>query len=128
MGSTPDHSRAAVASSPSKETALAWLTSRIRWEVRLDALRSTHAAELSHSPTTESMRTYTIVVEPEQDGGYIVGVPALRGCFARGRTIEECQEHAVAAIELHIDSLRAHGDPVPEEVGAPRLLDVMVTA
>jgi predicted RNase H-like HicB family nuclease len=74
------------------------------------------------------MRTYTIVVEPDEDGGYIVGVPALPGCFARGRTIEECQERAVAAIELHIDGLRAHGDPVPQEVGAPQPLDVMVTA
>ena len=27
------------------------------------------------------MRTYTIVVEPEQGGGYDVTVPALPGCF-----------------------------------------------
>jgi predicted RNase H-like HicB family nuclease len=29
------------------------------------------------------MRTYTIVVEPDQDGGYFVTVPALPGCFTR---------------------------------------------
>jgi hypothetical protein len=32
----------------------------------------------------ELMYTYTIVVEPEQDGGYFVTVPALPGCFNRG--------------------------------------------
>jgi predicted RNase H-like HicB family nuclease len=30
------------------------------------------------------MRTYTIVVEPEDGGGYYVTVPALPGCFTRG--------------------------------------------
>jgi predicted RNase H-like HicB family nuclease len=30
------------------------------------------------------MRTYTIVVEPEERGGYYVTVPALPGCFING--------------------------------------------
>ena len=34
------------------------------------------------------MRTYTIVVEPEEGGGYFVTVPALPGCFTRGRSVE----------------------------------------
>ena len=32
------------------------------------------------------VRTYTIVVEPEETGGYLVTVPALPGCFSQGRT------------------------------------------
>ena len=43
------------------------------------------------------MRTYTIVVEPEDGGGYFVTVPALPGCFTRGSTIDECRERAVEA-------------------------------
>jgi antitoxin HicB len=74
------------------------------------------------------MRTYTIVVEPEETGGYFVSVPALPGCFTRGATIEECQERAVEAIEVHIAGLRADGQEIPEEVGAPRLLAVTVAA
>jgi predicted RNase H-like HicB family nuclease len=76
------------------------------------------------------MRTYTIVVEPEPEetGGYFVSVPALPGCFTRGATIEECQVRAVEAIEVHIAGLRADGQEVPEEVGAPRLLAVTVAA
>jgi antitoxin HicB len=74
------------------------------------------------------MSTYTIVVEPEEDGGFFVTVPALPGCFTRGRTIEECRERAVEAIEVHIAGLRADGEPVPEEIGTPQLLAVTVPA
>ncbi len=74
------------------------------------------------------MRTYTIVVEPEQDGSYYVTVPALPGCFTRGSTIEQCRERAVEAIEVHNAGLQADGEPIPEEVGTPQLLAVTVAA
>lgn len=74
------------------------------------------------------MRTYTIVVEPEPDGGYFVTVPALPGCFTRGSTIEECKERAVEAIETHIAGMEADGEPVPEEAGEAKLLAVTVAA
>jgi predicted RNase H-like HicB family nuclease len=74
------------------------------------------------------MRTYTIVVEPEQGGGYFVTVPALPGCFTQGGTVEECQTRAAEAIEVHIAGLRADGEPIPEEVGTPQLLAVTVAA
>jgi antitoxin HicB len=76
----------------------------------------------------EMMRTYTIVVEPEEEGGYYVTVPALPGCFTRGSTIDECRERAVEAIEVHIAGLQADGQPVPEEAGTPQLLAVTVAA
>ena len=76
----------------------------------------------------KSMRTYTIVVEPEEGGGYFVAVPALPGCFTRGSTIDECRERAIEAIEVHIAGLQADGEPVPEEIGAPQLLAVRVAA
>lgn len=74
------------------------------------------------------MRTCTIVVEPEEDGGFLVSVPALPGCFTQGATIEDCRERAAEAIALHIAGLEADGEPVPEEVGAPQLLSITVAA
>lgn len=74
------------------------------------------------------MRTYTIVVEPDETGGYVVSVPALPGCFTHGTSIEECRTRAVEAIEVHIAGLRADGEAVPEEVGEPQLLTVTVAA
>jgi antitoxin HicB len=74
------------------------------------------------------MRTYTIVVEPEESGGYFVTVPALPGCFTQGRTLEECRARAAQAIEVHIAGLEAGGEVVPEEFGTPQLLAVTVAA
>jgi predicted RNase H-like HicB family nuclease len=74
------------------------------------------------------VRTYTIVVEPDETGDLIVSVPALPGCFTHGKTIEECRERAIEAIEVHIAGLIADGETVPEEVGTPRLLSVTVAA
>ena len=74
------------------------------------------------------VRTYTIVVEPDETGDFFVTVPALPGCFTRGKTMEECRERAVEAIEVHIAGLVADGEPVPEEVGAPQLVTVTVAA
>jgi predicted RNase H-like HicB family nuclease len=76
----------------------------------------------------KAMRTYTIVVEPEEDGGYYVAVPALPGCFTRGSTIDECRARAAEAIEVHIAGLLADGDPGPEEVEAPHLMAITVAA
>jgi len=75
-----------------------------------------------------TMRTYTILVEPEEDGGYFVTVPALPGCFTRGSTVGECQERAKEAIGVHIAGLQADGKPIPEEIAAPQLLAVTVAA
>jgi len=75
-----------------------------------------------------TMRTYTIVVEPEVGGGWFVTVPALPGCFTRGNTLDECRQRAVEAIEVHIAGLRADSEEVPEETGAPQLLAVTVAA
>jgi antitoxin HicB len=74
------------------------------------------------------MRTYTIVVEPEEAGGFMVSVPALPGCFTQGATLEECRERAAEAIEVHIAGLEADGEPVPEERGMPQLLTVTIAA
>lgn len=74
------------------------------------------------------MRTYTIVVEPEEAGGFMVSVPALPGCFTQGRSLDECRERAAEAIAVHIAGLQADGEPIPEEVETPRLLTVTVAA
>jgi len=63
------------------------------------------------------MRTYTIVVEPDQDGGYFVTVPALPGCFTRGSTIEECRERAVGPSRFTSQVFRPTASPFPRKSG-----------
>jgi predicted RNase H-like HicB family nuclease len=58
---------------------------------------------------------YTVILEREDDGGFHAFVPALRGCHTQGRTEDEALANAQEAIGAYIESLRAHGQPVPDE-------------
>jgi predicted RNase H-like HicB family nuclease len=58
---------------------------------------------------------YTVLIEPEEEGGYHAFCPALPGCHTQGETIEETLENIKEAVELYIESLKAHGEELPEE-------------
>jgi predicted RNase H-like HicB family nuclease len=60
---------------------------------------------------------YTVVLEQETDGGYVVSVPALPGCVSQGDTRAEALANIREAIEGYIEDCREAGDPVPSEVG-----------
>ena len=59
--------------------------------------------------------TFEIVIEKEtEDDGYAAYSPTLPGCFSNGKTIEEAKQNIREAIRLHIESLLAHGQPIPQ--------------
>jgi predicted RNase H-like HicB family nuclease len=58
---------------------------------------------------------YTVILEREDDGGFHAFVPALKGCHTQGDTEEEALANAQEAISLYLESLKAHGDPIPAE-------------
>jgi predicted RNase H-like HicB family nuclease len=74
------------------------------------------------------MTTYRIVLVPEEEGGFSVFVPALPGCFTQGETREEAIAMAREAIELHLESLRAHGEPIPPDQIEVTAVEVKVPA
>lgn len=57
--------------------------------------------------------TYTILLEPDEDGGFVVTCPALPGMVTHGDTIEEARAHAAEAIELYLECLKAEGSSIP---------------
>jgi antitoxin HicB len=61
--------------------------------------------------------TYKIFLHPEPEGGFTVSVPSLPGCITFGETIAEALEMAKEAIGLYIESLVAHNEPIPTEIG-----------
>jgi antitoxin HicB len=72
---------------------------------------------------------YTIILHPAlEEGGYTVTVPALPGCITQGETMEEAIAMAKDAIRLHIESLIADGEPVPEEHEHPQAIIIDVAA
>lgn len=58
---------------------------------------------------------YRILLRKEPEGGYTVIVPTLPGCVTFGISIEEAIKMAREAIELYLESLRAHGEDIPTE-------------
>lgn len=60
-------------------------------------------------------RTYTVILEQEATGGYHAFCPALKGCHSEGETEAEALQNIREAIELYLESLVAHQEPIPEE-------------
>ena len=58
---------------------------------------------------------YKILLKKEPEGGFTVFVPSLLGCITYGDTLDEAIEKAKEAIELYIESLKAHGEEIPTE-------------
>jgi predicted RNase H-like HicB family nuclease len=62
-----------------------------------------------------SYYTFAIVIEKEpEDEGYLAYSPNLPGCLSNGKTIEEAKRNIRQAIEQHVESLLAHGQPIPQ--------------
>lgn len=64
--------------------------------------------------------TYTIELSPLENGGFSVTVPALPGCVTWGNSFDHAVAMAREAIELWLEELSEHGEPIPEERGAAR--------
>jgi predicted RNase H-like HicB family nuclease len=72
-------------------------------------------------------RSYTIILEPAEEGGFIVTVPALPEVATQGDTRDEALANAREAIELVIEHRLSRGQPVPADV-APVIERVTVAA
>ncbi len=57
---------------------------------------------------------YVVVVERAKDGSLSAYVPDLPGCVTCGDSIEEVRTLIAEALAAHLESLRSHGEPVPE--------------
>jgi predicted RNase H-like HicB family nuclease len=59
--------------------------------------------------------TFEIRIEKEpDDDGYLAYSPTLPGCFSNGATIEEAKRNIREAIQQHLMSLEAHGEPISQ--------------
>ncbi len=63
------------------------------------------------------MRSYSVVLEPDADGGYVAIVPAFPGCYSQGDTVEDALTNAREAITLTIEDMQASGEPIPDPAG-----------
>lgn len=70
--------------------------------------------------------TYTIRVEPADEGGFTVTVPALPGCLTEGDTYEQAIANAHEAIEGFVEALTKAGEPIPIEPAPKHPVDALV--
>ena len=42
--------------------------------------------------------SFTVVIEPDEDGGYVAHCPELRGCWSQGETLDETLHNVADAI------------------------------
>lgn len=68
---------------------------------------------------------YRVMIEQDEDGMFVAEVPALPGCISQGQTREEAVENIKEAIALYLESLEAHGEPVPPPI-TEELVEVQV--
>lgn len=59
---------------------------------------------------------YRVTIEQDEDGIFVAEVPSLPGCITQGETRHEAIANAKEAIELYLESLEAHNEPVPPSI------------
>lgn len=59
--------------------------------------------------------SYRVILKPEPEGGFTVTVPALPGCITYGRDIEEATKMVRDAIQVYLESLQKHSEPIPDD-------------
>ena len=74
----------------------------------------------------QQTRKFTVVLEPEEEGGFTVRVPSLPEIVSYGRDEAEALAMAEDAIRLVLEDSLARGEPLPHGELA-RIREIMVT-
>ena len=67
----------------------------------------------------DQTQTYTVVLQPEPEGGFTVRVPALPEVVTYGADEQEALQMAKEAIELSIEHRLGRGEPLPDSGHTP---------
>lgn len=70
------------------------------------------------------MLTYTVQLDPQEEGGYTVTVPALPGCISEGDTLEEALGNIKDAIDGYLRVLAKNKRTIPIELSKLKQVSV----
>ncbi len=59
---------------------------------------------------------FRVMIEQDEDGMFVAEVPSLPGCVSQGKNREEAVRNIHEAITAYLESLKAHGDPIPPSI------------
>ena len=57
---------------------------------------------------------FKVILEPDEESGYVVTYPSLSGCYSQGGTIDEALANIREAIELCLEDLNERGEEIPD--------------
>lgn len=61
-----------------------------------------------------AISVYPVVIRTGESGKYIAECASIIGCYSQGETVEEARQNIREAIELCLEDMREHGEPLPE--------------
>jgi predicted RNase H-like HicB family nuclease len=70
---------------------------------------------MQQTPLQVGEYSFTILLEPNEPDGYLVTCPGLPGLATQGDTLDEAYAMAQDAIKIYLESLIAHGEPIPKD-------------
>lgn len=59
---------------------------------------------------------YRVLIEQDEDGVFVAEVPSLPGCLSQGPTRGGALKNIQEAIEVYLESLKAHDEPIPPSI------------
>ena len=59
---------------------------------------------------------YRVLIEQDEDGVFVAEVPSLPGCLSQGQTRADALKNIQEAIEVYLESLKAHDEPIPPSI------------
>ncbi|MFH1587171.1 MAG: type II toxin-antitoxin system HicB family antitoxin [Candidatus Diapherotrites archaeon] len=59
---------------------------------------------------------FRVIIKTDEDGAFVVTVPALPGCISQGKTRKKALENIKDAINGYLGSLEKHNEPIPPEI------------
>ena len=68
---------------------------------------------------------YRVIIEQDEDGVFMAEAPSLPGCISQGTTRIEALANIREAMEVYIESLVVHGEPVPPSI-SEEIIEVAV--
>jgi antitoxin HicB len=74
----------------------------------------------------DQSRTFSVVLEPEDGGGFIVRVPSIPEIVTYGKDEQEALAMAEDAIRLVLEDCLARGEAIPV-AHAPKIREITVT-
>jgi len=57
-------------------------------------------------------KTFTVLIEQDEDGMYIAKVPDIQGCYTQGKTVEQAMERIKEAVQVCLEAEKGSYPPL----------------